>query len=194
MRDKSTVYLIYCACANRLYQLTAIPNCSHFNSAAMATGLPSASARAKVAPPPVPTRGHSSHQASSQGVPVPQNVGMPMHNVMVMPLAPQPVSPAPPMELKAAPGGVPSSRGRPAAAQAPHAHTVVESQFGGISGQPPVLISQQQLLQPIPPQSTTFAGSSVPVSSVLIEVQTFNKVTIAAKLLFIIKIAYNIIL
>ena len=138
----------------------------------MATGLPSASARAKVAPPPVPTRGHSSHQASSKGVPVPQNVGMPMHNVMVVPLAPQPESPAPPMELKAAPGGVPSSRGRPAAAQAPHPHTVAESQFGGISRQPPVLISQQQLLQPIPQQSTTFAGSIV--SPILIEVQTFG--------------------
>ena len=71
MCDKSTVYLTYCACANRLYLLTAIPNC---NSAAMATGLPSESARAKVAPPPVPTRGHSSHQASSQGVPAVQNV------------------------------------------------------------------------------------------------------------------------
>ena len=161
MRDKSTVYLICCACANRLYQLTAIPNCSHFNSAAMATGLPSVSARAKVAPPPVPTRGHSSHQASSQGVPV-QNVGMPM----VMPLAQQPVSPAPPMELKATPGG------RPAAAQAPHAHTVVESQFGGISRQPAPPASQQQLLlQPIPQQSTTFAtGSSVSP----IEVQTLK--------------------
>ena len=155
MRDKSTLPIAHA----QIDYISSLPF-QLLNSAAMATGLPSASARAKVVPPPVPTRGHSSHQASPQGVPM-QNVGMPMVR-----LAPQPVSPLPPMELRAAPGGVSSSRGRPAVVQAPH--TVAESQFGGISRQPPV--SQQQLPQPVSQQSATFAGSSVSP----IEVQTLK--------------------
>ena len=123
----------------------------------MATSLQSASARTKVAPP-VPTRAHLSRDHAN-----PQSV-----NVMPMVML-TPMSPAPPVELRAP--GVSSSQGQPVA----QAHSV-ESQFGGISRRPNLPISQQQPITQSATALSTFAGPSTnPIELQILQQPTQDK-------------------